>query len=78
MTAQESLRRHWPEYLIEAWALGTFMVSAGTFATLLDSPASLCAKLLHTSDVRCIHCGYEPSARGATAASVTSERNLSR
>jgi aquaporin Z len=36
----QSLRKHWPEYLIEAWALGTFMVSAGLFATLLGSPAS--------------------------------------
>jgi aquaporin Z len=31
---------HWPEYLIEAWALGTFMVSAGAFATLLEAPGS--------------------------------------
>ena len=32
--------QHWQEYLIEAWGLGTFMVSAGLFATLLYSPAS--------------------------------------
>lgn len=25
----KSLRDHWPNYLIEAWGLGTFMVSAG-------------------------------------------------
>src|SRR5689334_18283210 len=31
---------HWPEYLIEAWALGTFMVSAGLVATALGSPRS--------------------------------------
>jgi aquaporin Z len=35
-----SLRAHWPEYLIEGWALGMFMISAGVFATLLDAPAS--------------------------------------
>lgn len=35
-----SLRRNWPEYLIEGWALGTFMVSAGVFATALDYPGS--------------------------------------
>jgi aquaporin Z len=40
MTAVESLRAHWPEYLIEGWALGTFMVSAGGIATLLGSPNS--------------------------------------
>lgn len=36
----KSLRSHWPEYLIEAWGLGTFMVVAGCFATLLHSPQS--------------------------------------
>jgi aquaporin Z len=35
-----ALREHWPEYLIEAWALGSFMVSAGLFATLLEYPGS--------------------------------------
>jgi aquaporin Z len=36
--ARDSLREHWPEYLMEAWALGTFMVAAGVAATLLGSP----------------------------------------
>jgi aquaporin Z len=36
----KALRGHWPEYLIEGWALGTFMVSAGVVATLLGAPAS--------------------------------------
>jgi aquaporin Z len=35
-----TLRRHWPEYLIEAWALGSFMLAAALSATLLDNPAS--------------------------------------
>lgn len=34
------LRNHWPEYLIEAWGLGAFMVSAGSFATLFFYPES--------------------------------------
>lgn len=34
------MRRHWPEYLIEGWALGMFMISAGVFATVLDYPGS--------------------------------------
>ncbi len=38
--ALQSLRDHWPEYLIEGWALGTFMICAGVFAVLLDFPAS--------------------------------------
>ena len=40
MTATNALRTHWPEYLIEGWALGTFMVVAGLVATLLGAPAS--------------------------------------
>jgi aquaporin Z len=37
---REALRRHWPEYLMEAAGLGLFMVSACMFATLLGHPAS--------------------------------------
>ncbi len=36
----EALRRHWPEYLIEATCLGTFMISACTFASLFGYPQS--------------------------------------
>lgn len=35
-----ALRAHWPEYLIEGWALGTFMVVAAVCATLLEYPGS--------------------------------------
>ncbi|HEV8199857.1 MAG TPA: aquaporin [Candidatus Polarisedimenticolia bacterium] len=38
MTA--TLKSHWPEYLIEAAALGLFMVSATGFTMLLEHPAS--------------------------------------
>ncbi|MFO1425574.1 MAG: aquaporin [Steroidobacteraceae bacterium] len=40
MDARQALRHHWPEYLIEAAALGTFMVSAGVVGTLLEAPGS--------------------------------------
>src|SRR5215831_9302585 len=42
MTSQalNSLRDHWPEYLIEAAGLGLFMISAGAIATLLEYPQS--------------------------------------
>src|SRR5574338_195807 len=33
-------RLHWPEYLIEAGALGAFMISACGFGTLLGHPSS--------------------------------------
>jgi aquaporin Z len=36
----DALRRHWPEYLMEAGELGLFMVSAGLFGTLLFFPGS--------------------------------------
>ena len=39
-SAADALRRHWPEYLMEAAGLGLFMISAGVFATLLWYPGS--------------------------------------
>ena len=39
MTA--ALKRHWPEYLMEAVCLGLFMISAFAFGTILEHPASL-------------------------------------
>jgi aquaporin Z len=38
--AGDALRRHWPEYLMEAAGLGLFMISAGVSATLLWYPGS--------------------------------------
>jgi aquaporin Z len=38
--ALQALRAHWPEYLIEAWGLGSFMLSAAFFVTLLEYPGS--------------------------------------
>lgn len=35
-----ALKRHWPEYSMEAAGLGIFMVSACLFATLLEFPGS--------------------------------------
>jgi len=40
VNALHSLRRHWPEYLMEAGELALFMISACVFATLLQHPAS--------------------------------------
>jgi aquaporin Z len=42
----DALRRHWPEYLMEAAGLGLFMISAGLFGTLLFHPGSPVAALL--------------------------------
>ena len=40
-----AFQNHWPEYLIEAWCLGTFMVSACFFGVLLFNPSSPAADL---------------------------------
>lgn len=37
LNAGAALRAHWPEYLIEAWGLGTFMLVAGACVTLLEA-----------------------------------------
>jgi aquaporin Z len=36
----QSLKRHWPEYLMEAAGLGIFMISAGVLGTILEYPGS--------------------------------------
>jgi aquaporin Z len=36
----EAIKKHWREYLMEAWGLGTFMVSACAFAVILGHPDS--------------------------------------
>lgn len=50
--AGDALRHHWPEYLIEGWALGMFMISAGLFATLLDFPGSSVHQSIMDGNVR--------------------------
>ena len=55
---------HWPEYLIEAGALGTFMASAAAFAAVLYYPASPVAALVSNELVRR---GLMGLAMGATA-----------
>src|SRR6266567_2003819 len=52
MTFTSALRQHWPEYLIEAWALGTFMVSGALVTALLEHPSSPVHQLLPKDNVR--------------------------
>src|SRR5437016_11818712 len=51
-SATEALTRHWPEYLMEAAGLGLFMVSACTFALILEHPASIVRNAIPNSFVR--------------------------
>jgi len=70
-SATHSLRQHWPEYLIEAWALGTFMVSAGLFATLLGSPVSPAYQAIPNPMLRNVLVGL---AMGLTAIAIIHSR----
>jgi len=36
----QAFKQHWPEYLIEGWCLGTFMLSACVFGVVLFNPSS--------------------------------------
>ena len=51
-SAGESLALHWREYLIEGWALGTFMVSAGVATTLLEYPGFWLHQAIASPDLR--------------------------
>ena len=48
----DALRRHWPEYLMEAAGLGLYMITAGLCATLLWYSGSPVAQALPDSMVR--------------------------
>jgi len=64
MAPLHTLREHWPEYLIEGWALGCFMISAGLFATLLEYPGSPAHSALADATLRRVLIGL---AMGLTA-----------
>ena len=51
-SAAKALTKHWPEYLMEAAGLGLFMVSACTFALILEHPASIVRNAIPNSFVR--------------------------
>lgn len=61
----KALKNHWQEYLMEAWGLGVFMVSACVFGVILFYPHSPLAELNFT--LRNILMGI---AMGATAIGI--------
>ncbi len=61
------LTEHWPEYLMEAAGLGTFMVSACIFATILEYPGS---PIRQTIDDPVIRRGLMGTAMGLTAIGI--------
>jgi aquaporin Z len=63
----ESLKLHWPEYLMEGASLGLFMISAFAFATLLEHPTSPIHQAMPNALLRRFLMGL---AMGGTAVSV--------
>lgn len=63
----EALKQHWPEYLIEAACLGLFMISAFTFGTILEHPASPVHQAIANPTLRRLLMGL---AMGSTAIGI--------
>src|SRR5437867_10000203 len=62
-----ALKRHWPEYLMEAAALGIFMISACLFGILLEHPDSPVRRLIADPFLRRVLLGF---AMGLTAITI--------
>lgn len=71
MGLRQSLRQHWPEYLMEAWGLGSFMIAAGVAVVLLESPDAYLHGLIADSDLRRLIVGL---AMGFTAVGIIYSR----
>jgi aquaporin Z len=67
LSAADSLRLHWPEYLMEAGEAGLYLCSACTVATLLWHPASPARQAFPSAAVRRMLMGL---AMGATIIAI--------
>lgn len=63
----DALKKHWPEYLMEATELGLFMFSACAFTVLLFHPSSPIAQTIHDGVLRRLLMG---TAMGSTAIAI--------
>lgn len=63
----DTLKRHWPEYLIEGVCLGLFMISAFAFGALLEHPLSAIHRALPNPQLRRFLMGL---AMGTTAIGI--------
>jgi aquaporin Z len=59
-----TLKQHWPEYLMEAALLGLFMISAGVFTVIFEYPHSPVHQAIANADLRRFLIGV---AMGVTA-----------
>jgi aquaporin Z len=64
---RDTLKCHYPEYLMEAAGLGLFMISAASFGTLLEHPASPIHQAIPNPDLRRLLMGL---AMGLTAVAL--------
>ena len=64
--AWQALRRHWPEYLMEAAGLGVFMLSACTFTVLIYHPESLVGQAVEDLTLRRILMGLAMALTAVT------------
>jgi aquaporin Z len=64
-------REHWPEYLIEGWALGSFMLSASVVTVVLECPTMPLRGLIADSFQRRVLVGV---AMGLTAVALIYSR----
>jgi aquaporin Z len=67
MNFTSTLKMHWPEFLMEAWGLGMFMVSACLFTALLEYPDSPVHQLIPVPFVRHVLIGL---AMGGTLIAI--------
>jgi aquaporin Z len=63
----QALRAHWPEYLMEAFELGLFMLSACLFTVLLNHPNSPLAQTISAAPLKRMLMGV---AMGLTAIAI--------
>lgn len=63
----DAFREHWPEYLMEAFGLGVFMLSACAFSVFLFHPSSSLVQLLPGENIRR---GLMGVAMGSTAIAI--------
>jgi aquaporin Z len=64
---QQALRRHWPEYLMEAAGLGLFMLAACAFTVLLYHPSTFAGLVVEPPLLRRLLMGL---AMGLTAVAL--------
>ena len=69
-----ALKQHWPEYVMEAAALGIFMISACLFGILLEHPDSPVRRLIADPFLRRFLAGL---AMGLTAITIIYSRGES-